>query len=172
MKFWGKIKKIVVHHLDAHTARIFDINAGKLKNIPNEVIWLVYIMCVSVLFQGILDILIKFMGFTPFFPMFPWRLDFLFLTAISVLMGFQALVGMRRRELDVTRNSVQLGLLVESALVISDVVFIINYYPEMKVVFPVRMIFVVLTTANIGILIFLVKRLRLFWDSEGKMRLY
>jgi hypothetical protein len=122
-------------------------------------------MSLSVLLQGIFDIVIKLAGYTPWIVRFPWRVDFLFLTAISVLMGYQTLIGMRRRELDVTRNSVQIGILVETALVVGDIYFIIKNYQEIPEALPIRLPFIILTAINIGILVLISHKLKLFKKS-------
>lgn len=158
--------------LDRHTRQIVDETEGKLKSFPKIVIWLVYLMSLSVLLQGIFDILIKVFGYTPWFVEFPWRMDFLFLTAISVLMGYQTLIGMRRRELDVTRNSVQIGLLVEIALFVGDIYFVLENKITLPEALPVRLPFIILTFINIIILGYLVYRLNLFKDEKNNWRFF
>jgi len=162
----------VTEYLDSHTKRMFDVEQGKLQDVPNPVIWLVYIMSVNVLLQGVVDIIIKIGGYTPWIVKFPWRMDFLFLTAISVLMGYQTLIGMRRRELDVTRNSVQIGLLVEVALLVGDAWFIIQNRVILPEALPIRMPFMIFTLLNIIILSYLVFRLHLFKDEQGNWRFF
>jgi len=162
----------IIRFLDSHTRQMFDVDNGKLKDFPNPVIWLVYIMSLSVLLQGVFDVIIKLGGYTPWLVKFPWRMDFLFLTAISVLMGYQTLIGMRRRELDVTRNSVQMGLLVEIALFVGDIYFIIQNRITLPEALPIRLPFIVLTFINILILGYLVYRLSLFKDSEGNWKFF
>ena len=116
-------------------------------------------MSVNVLWQGIADIALKLGGYTPWIVQFPWRVDFLFLTAISVLMGYQTLIGIRRRELDVTRNSVQIGILVELGLLVGDIYFVIQNFDTLDHVLAIRMPFMILTFLNILILAYLVKKL-------------
>ena len=167
-----KTKNWLVSYLDAHTRRLFDVDDGKLKDVPNVVIWLVYIMCMSVLIQGIADVVLKVGGFTPLLVKLPWRMDFLFLTLISVVMGYQALKGMRRRELDVTRNSVQIGVLVEIGLVVGDIYFIAQNIADYPGVLWIRMPFMVLTTFNVFIFIYIIQRLDLFKDKKGNWRCF
>lgn len=154
--------------LEKHTERLIDKDRGKLRYVPNVVIDLVFFLCFSVLLQFFADILLKILGYTGLILQMPWRTDFLFLTAISALMGYQTLVGMQRRELDVTRNSVQLGLLVETALVVGDIYFVVAY-PEL---FPgllyIRLPFLILTVLNFFILVFVAYRLKLFQYSSKK----
>jgi hypothetical protein len=162
MKLLSKIKHKITGFMDSHTSQIFDVNQGKLKDFPKPIIWMVYLMSLNVLLQGIFDVLIKFIGYTPWFVEFPWRMDFLFLTAISVLMGYQTLIGMRRRELDVTKNSVQVGILVEIALIVGDIYFIILHQADLPEALPVRLPFILLTSINVGILFYISRKLRLF----------
>lgn len=172
MSFIQNIRKKVVQTLDYQAKSKFEVNKGKLRHVPNTVICLVYVMCLSVLMQGIADVVIKFGGYTPLVTKFPWRVDFLFLTAISVLMGYQVLIGMRRRELDVTRNSVQTGLLVETALVVGDIYFVAKYNAMYPAAFAIRAPFIVLTALNICIFLYIIKRLELFKDREGHWAIF
>jgi hypothetical protein len=171
-----KISRKKVHNwleqrVDMMTRRLFDVDNGKLKDVPTHIIFLVYIMCLSVVAQGVADVVLKVLTYTTPLEILPWRVDFLFLTGISVLIGIQTLRGMKRRELDVTRNSVQIGLLVEIALVVGDLLFIQNFGDTYRTVAFVRSPFVVLTTINILILGYFVVRLDLFRDKKGKVRL-
>ena len=167
MSFIENIREKVVKTLDYQAKSKFEVNKGKLRRMPNTVICLVYIMCLSVLIQGVADVAIKIGGYASLVTKFHWRVDFLFLTALSVLMGYQVLLGMRRRELDVTRNSVQTGILVETALVVGDIYFVVKYshlYPD---ALAIRAPFIVLTTINIFIFLYIIKRLELFKDQTG-----
>lgn len=140
--------------LSAHDAllRIVEPDAGQLKPVPNIVLSLTVFLSVNVLLQGIADVLLKFLSYTPILPSLPWRTDFLFLTAISVLMGYRTLTGMRQRKFDVTRNSIELGFLVETALVVGDTEFVLANLDHIPSVLVMRLPFIVLTIVNIGIL--------------------
>ena len=165
-------RKIIKNYIDQHTKIIVDDEAHKSFRFPRSVVVAVYLLSLSVLFQGIGDVLLKVFGYIDLLPKLPWRTDFLFLTGISVLMGYQAIIGIRRREMDVTRNSVQLGFIVELALIVGDVEFIVHNYSEIPAVLWLRLPFLVLTTANIFLILFVVKRIKLFWDEDGKFRLF
>lgn len=162
------IRRIIEHLADEHLGE----HEGKMKAFPRSVLWLVYLMSLSVLTQGIADVVIKAAGYTPWIVKFPWRMDFLFLTAISVLMGYQTLVGIQRRELDVTRNSVQIGILVEIALVVGDVYFLIHHHHEIEGALAIRAPFIFFTTINVFILLYLIYRLDLFHDEKGNWRFF
>ncbi len=156
--------------LDKCTKRLIQKDEGKLKHVPDVVIDLVFFLCFSVLFQFFADFLLKFLGYADLILRMPWRTDFLFLTAISALMGYQTLIGMQRRELDVTRNSIQLGILVELALIVGDVYFVFTN-PELQPhLLYWRLPFVVLTAFNFFILIFVAYKLKLFNHSNKKTK--
>ena len=160
------IKKGVVCFLKSHLGKSVDTHHGQLKRFPDSIIMLVYIMCLNILFQGVLDIIVKFCGYTPWVTGFPWRIDFLFLTTISVLMGFQTFNAMKHQKLDVTRNSILLGFLVETALIVGDLHFISVYSSVVPEVVWFRAPFIVLTMFNIWVLSYVVYRLRIFTNRK------
>lgn len=162
-----------IHHaLKKHIERHFDTTHGQLRKFPKSIIMLSYIMCLSILFQGFLDIIMKFGGYTPWITSMPWRIDFLFLTTISVLIGFQTLNGMKQQKLDVTRNSIQLGLIVEASLVVGDLHFVSVYGSIIPEVFWFRLPFIVLTVINIFILAYIITKMSVFRNKDGKLALY
>jgi hypothetical protein len=169
----NKIKfRSLFENIKHHTESMFDTKHGQLKKIPRPVVVLSYVMCLNILFQGFMDIIIKFGGYTPWIIGMPWRIDFLFLTGISVLMGFQTLIGMRRRKLDVTRNSVQVGLLVETALIVGDLHFISVYGPVIPEILWFRIPFIALTLFNVWILFYIIRKMNLFWGRDGVLKLF
>lgn len=143
-------------------------NQGELSPVPNYILTLIAFLCLNVLLQGIADVALKILGYTPLLPSVPWRTDFLFLTAISVLMGYRTFTGMLRRKFDVTRNSIELGVLVELALVIGDATFIGEQYQFIPYILPMRLPFIILTSINIVILIYTYKVLKLrdWWQKK------
>lgn len=161
-----KLTDSIREMLHEHTSQIVEQTSQKFRLYPKQIIWFILFLSYNVLLQGIADIGLKFIGYTPWFDHMEIRVDFLFLTAVSVLMGYQALKGMRRRELDVTRNSVAIGLLVEAGLVISDVMYVIQNADLYRHLFWIRLPFIVLTTINLFILIYIAVHFRLFWDKK------
>ncbi len=163
--------KIIIIRLRsmAHSAllRIIETDQGELRPVPNHVLWLTVFLCGNVLFQGIMDVVLKLLSYGPILPELPWRTDFLFLTAISVLMGYRTLTGMHRRHFDVTRNSIELGVLVEIALIVGDSEFMYKNMEAIPYVVAMRMPFVVLTVLNVFILLYTYHALKLrSWMSE------
>lgn len=141
--------------------RIIQVDKGQLGPVPNRILVLTVFLCFSVLMQGICDVALKLLSYLEVVPYLPWRTDFLFLTAISVLMGYRTFVGMRRQKFDVTRNSIELGFLVELALVIGDSEFMYRHMLEMPHIIPMRLPFVMFTLVNIAILLYTYQELRL-----------
>lgn len=164
-------KQKVVGFLDRHTRKLVDINHQKFRLPSKAIIWMVLFISYNVLFQGLADVVIKVLGYTPLYRGFPLRIDFLFLTAVSVLMGYQALIGMRRREIDVTRNSISIGLLVETGLIISDLHHVWLFGSEYAGLTVVRSFFVVLTLVNLMMLLYIARKLKIYRDDKGRFKL-
>jgi len=123
-------------------------------------------MAINAITQAGLDIILESMVLLEMVPKIPFRLDFISLTLLSALLAWQTLKGLARKELDVTRNSVQVSLFVEAFLVVGDVYFIISHLHTNLWVLYFRLPFVILTGLNIFILIYIVYRLKLFWFKD------
>ncbi|MDF2379687.1 MAG: hypothetical protein P1V18_05750 [Candidatus Gracilibacteria bacterium] len=162
------VSKSIKEMFHEHTSRIVEQTAEKFRLYPKNIIWLILFLSYNVLIQGVADVIIKIAGFTPWFEPLLLRVDFLFLTAISVLMGYQALRGMRRRELDVTRNSIAVGLLVEAGLVTSDILHLMEYSATNPNLIYIRSPFIVFTTINFFILVYIAIHFKLFRDKNNK----
>lgn len=164
MQLFSKLKGF----LSDHTVCIIDGNTQKFKNYPKLVIGLVLFLSYNVILQGIADVVIKLLSMAEVIFYVSFRIDFIFLTLVSVLMGYQALKAMQRREVDVTRNSVALGLIVELGLVLSDIYYLANLESFDYNLFWLRMPFIVITSINFFILIFIAIRLRVFINDKGR----
>ncbi|MEM1312356.1 MAG: hypothetical protein AAGF07_02745 [Patescibacteria group bacterium] len=125
----------------------------KLKPIPNRVIFASAFLSASALTQFILDVILETSSFFDLIPKIPFRVDFLSLTTISAFLAYQTLIGLRKRELDVTENSLQLGSIVESALIIGDLIFLYNN-PGLFLI-GVRLPFLFFTTINLILIIYI-----------------
>jgi ABC-type multidrug transport system permease subunit len=163
-----KIGFKISNFLSEHTICIVEGNTQKFKEYPKSVVALVLFLSYNVILQGIADVFIKVLSISKAIFYVPLRLDFLFLTAVSVLMGFQAFKAMKRREVDVTRNSVSLGLLVESGLVASDLYYLFEGGQLDMQMFYLRLPFILITTVNFFILLYIAIRLNVFRDDNGK----
>lgn len=160
------MKKFILKFLKRHSTRIVDANEHKFRLYPRWLIWYVLFLSYNVLVQGVADVMIEVLGHTPWLSISPTRWEFLFLTGVSVLMGYQVLIGMRRRELDVTRNSFALGILVEFGLVVSDLVHIAQYGNDYTHLIWIRLPFIFLTTINFFILVYISRYLKLFRNRK------
>jgi hypothetical protein len=110
-----------------------------LQPIPNSVIFASAFLSASAVIQFIVDMCIELIAYLNLIPKIPLRIDFISLTTISAFLAYQTLTGLRRRELDVTENSLKLGFLVESALIIGDLVYLysnpVQYYISLRIPF-------------------------------------
>lgn len=164
MKTFVRNITYVVHRSLIH---VIETNGGQLRRVPNHVLALTLFLCANVLLQGIGDVVLKVVSYSSLLPPLPWRTDFLFLTAVSVLMGYRTLTGMRMRKFDVTRNSIELGLLVEIGLVVGDTAFIHAHLHDIPHVLPMRLPFIILTGINILVLCYVyhILNLRRWWSK-------
>jgi len=156
-----RLAGLLIHIVPTWVNSVIEPGEGDLRYVPGHILALTVFLCLSVLLQGIADVVLKIVSYTPLLTSLPWRTDFLFLTAISVLMGYRTLQGMRMRRFDVTRNSIELGVLVEISLVIGDTQFIFQHLSDIPEVLPMRLPFIILTTINIGILVYSYHTLKL-----------
>lgn len=137
-----------------------DTEAGSLVNLPNFVIrWSVFMSANAVL-QAVADVVIESLVLAEIIPIYlPLRVEFLLLTFLSALIAYLTLRGLREGALDVTKNTLTIGLFVESSLVIGDLYLFVNTAPEnFPSTFWIRLPFMILTTANICIIINLLWR--------------
>jgi hypothetical protein len=147
-----------------YTRQIVNIDPqeGKLKYCPDVVIWLSFFQSLNSLAQAIADILLESLSFFEVILKIPLRVEFLLLTIIAAMLGRFTLSGLRRREIDVSKNSIVLGMMVESSLIIGDLHFMI-FDPRSAVELDlIRLPFVLLTTLNVLILVYIILRIRLF----------
>ena len=142
------------HAINKTLKTVLHTNEGQLRRVPNHVLALALFLSINVLLQGIADIALKLVSYSTLLPPLPWRTDFLFLTAVSVLMGYRSFTGMLHQKFDVTRNSIELGILVEIGLVAGDTLFIKEHLIDMPHVLPMRLPFIILTSINILILLY------------------
>ncbi len=162
-----------VDYIDILVHQLFDVERGQLKHIPNFVIFLIYVLCLSVIFQAALDIVFEGLMIAGLMEKLPLRVSFLFLTLISTVMGIQTLKGMTRRKLDVTRNSILVGIIVETSLIVGDLVLIFDPASRELLTLPyVRLPFLMLTFLNLGILTYVSRKLSVFRDRRGKLQLF
>jgi hypothetical protein len=139
-----------------------DPSAGKLKYCPDAVIWLSFWVSLSSLAQAFADFMLEFLSLAGFILKIPFRVEFLMLTIIAAMLGRFALTGLRQREIDISKNSILLGIVVESSLIVSDIYFIFFDEASTQALDLIRTPFLLLTALNVLILIYISLRVRLF----------
>ncbi|MEM1312638.1 MAG: hypothetical protein AAGF07_04205 [Patescibacteria group bacterium] len=147
--------KEILHNLTSP----IDTEAGALNNIPDIIIKFSVFMSANAIFQAVLDVIIEVLilsGITPF--KIPFRLEFLFLTLISTIIAYLTLNGLREGNLDLTKNTLFLGFIVETSLLLADIYLLFNTTKEFWVVFGVRTPFLILTSFNIALVSFILYR--------------
>lgn len=170
--FFITLSKAFIEYIDVLVHQLFDVERGQLKHIPNFVIFLIYVLCLSVIFQAGLDLIIESVMLLGLIEKIPLRVNFIFLTLISTVIGVQTLKGMSKRKLDVTRNSILIGIVVETALIVGDLVLIFEKSDTIGVVPMIRIPFLALTFMNLTILLYVAKRLAVFKDRKGRLQLF
>ena len=155
-------------HIQNTLKHILHTNEGQLRRVPNRTLVLAFFVSINVLLQGIADIVLKLVSYSALLPPLPWRTDFLFLTAVSVLMGYRSFQGMLHQKFDVTRNSIELGMLVEIGLVVGDISFVNAHFIDIPQVLLMRLPFIILTSLNILILFYNYQTLNLrkWWSNK------
>ncbi len=156
------MKKFFIGNLVKFTRLIVDTNQGKFASVPDSVIALSVFMAINAIIQAIADIIIEGLSLFGLIVSMPLRLEFLFLAIISSILGIFTLQGLMRKEIDVTRNSLRLSLMVEIFLVIGDVYFLLFDESINATIFWIRFPFMVFTTINIGIVVYIIWRMHIF----------
>lgn len=130
-----------------------DNEAGMLINVPNFMIrWSIF-MSLNAILQATVDLVAEGFMLAGMFPVkVPFRLEFLCLTLISTVIAYLTLKGLREGNLDVTRNTLFLGLLVETSLVLGDLYLLANLEKDFWPILFFRLGFIVLTCCNIAII--------------------
>lgn len=156
------MKQLIVKKLIKLTQRIVDTNQGKFATVPDSVIALSVFMAINAIIQAVADVVIEALSMAQLIVSMPLRLEFLFLAIISSILGIFTLNGLKRKEIDVTRNSLRLSFLVEVFLVVGDVYFLLFDESVNMTVFWIRFPFMLFTTINVGIVSYIVWRMHVF----------
>jgi hypothetical protein len=131
-----------------------------LEKVPLNILISSVFIAWNSLGQGIAEIVYQPLMMMHVLPEAHLDASFYFLAALSALLAHHILSGIRRQEIDVTQDSVQIGLLVECALLISDVIFVQTHFTQ--TILLMRLPFMVLTAINIFLLIRIIYILKLF----------
>lgn len=130
-----------------------DTEAGQLTNIPDFVIAWVIFMSGNAILQAFADIFLEIAILTEVVSFkIPLRLEFLFLTVLSTVIAYLTLKGLREGNMDVTQNTLIIGLIVETSLVLGDTYLLFNTDKDFWIIFAVRLPFMILTSMNILII--------------------
>ncbi len=140
----------------------FNLANYKIRNIPPMVVFLSLFMSLNAMMQAVGDAVLEVAILSGAFVKIPFRIDFISLTTISAILAWHTFRGIQRKEFDVTHDSTQVSLVVELALVVGDVYFITNYFADNPNVLWIRLPFLVLTSINVLIVLYIIFRLRLF----------
>lgn len=139
--------------------RTIHTDSERIANIPNYIIGMAVFMSASALIQAVGDLIIEWLMFTEIISFkIELRLEFLFLTLISAFIAYLTLRGMREGNLDVTKNTLSIGLAVESALVLGDIYLLSQVSEEFVSTAITRGPFIFLTSINIVIISFILLR--------------
>jgi len=119
----------------------------------------------NALFMFFSEVIIEILILVEVLPKIPFRLDFFALTTISALLGYQTLMGVAKRELDVTRNSLVLAAFVEGFLIIGDIQFILdNKSSRLRLI--VRGPFIGLTFVNFVLVLWMYSELHTSFEPD------
>ncbi len=143
------LKKIIHNY-----TRSVDTETGALNSIPNFIIWRSLFVSWSALIQLFADILLETLILLSIFPFYlEFRLEFFFLAIISAVVGYLAMHGLKNGDLDVTRSSLTIGLVVESSLIISDLYYLMNINSYFWQTVIIRTPFIVFTMINMFLIL-------------------
>lgn len=144
------------------TKRIVDTDQGQFASVPDSVIAVSVFMAISAILQAIADVAIETLALLEMIYKMPLRLEFLFLAIISAVLGMFTLKGLKRKEIDVTRNSLSLSLMVEVFLLVSDSYFLMTFEKVNSFIVSVRLPFMILTSINVFIVLYIIWRMHIF----------
>jgi len=138
----------------------------QVEQVPRQAVRAAMVVSINALVMAAAEILIEILMVSGVYPKLPFRLDFFFLTLLSALLGYHTLVSVRQGHFDTSRNALQVGGLVELALIVGDVVFIAESAEKNPASVPTRVPFLVLTALNLGLVIFLYVEMYRFHKRE------
>mmetsp|Transcript_18402 Transcript_18402/g.27717 ORF Transcript_18402/g.27717 Transcript_18402/m.27717 type:complete len:420 (-) Transcript_18402:406-1665(-) len=149
---------------DAETQTHFPLGTTRsIDEVPIGAIYATICLSWNSVIMLITEVVIEILIVVGLYPKLPLRIAFLFLTLLSGVLGAQTLVAVRRKEFDTSQNALQIGLIVELALIIGDLEFLLSKYrTKYPASLPTRLPFMILTTVNVILIGFLYTRLKLY----------
>ena len=138
----------------------------RLFTVQNEIIYVSLTLSISVIGQAVIDIVLEFLSITQVIDPIPFRLEFLFLTLLSGLLGYFTLSGIRKRHIDLTRSSLITSFFLEISLISSDIYYLFRLNDYGQYYELIRTPFVVLTSINVLVLLFIIFESKVFTDQR------
>mmetsp|Transcript_9938 Transcript_9938/g.28487 ORF Transcript_9938/g.28487 Transcript_9938/m.28487 type:complete len:387 (+) Transcript_9938:190-1350(+) len=134
--------------------------------VPRRAVRAAVVVSWNALIMAVAEIIIEILIVAGIYPKLPFRLDFFFLTLLSALLGYHTLHGVRQGHFDTSRNALQVGALVESALIAGDIKFMVNQAATYSASVPTRMPFLLLTAVNLVLVLYLYVEMYRFHKRE------
>lgn len=133
---------------------------ASVEAVPGSVVSASWALSALTLGSAVADALVEALILGGLVPKLPLRPEFLVLVGMSALLGFHTLRGIKRCELDVTVDALQVGVVVELALVFGDVLFLTQEGTAYAAL--MRAPFVFCSLANVLLMLYIASRLHLF----------
>jgi len=121
-----------------------------------------HVVCLSIvsfncILMAVAEAVLESLIITGMTPKVPFRLEFVFLTMLSAIVGWQAIWGILRDSPDLTKNSLVCSLLLEVSLISSDLEFFFRTEVQdvIDFVLQMRIPFVVVTSINAVLIVIL-----------------
>ncbi len=128
--------------------------SGTLIEIPNEVIIASTLLSISAISQWLVDLLFEAFAYAGVINEIPFRINFITLTFLSALLAYQTFIALEKKNLKITKNALQVGILVEIGLIIGDIIFL-RGNPGDTFLLWFRLPFIFLTAINAILIMFI-----------------
>jgi len=133
-----------------------------LEEVPLGAIYATIVISWNAVVMLVAEVVIEILVVVELYPKLPFRLSFFVLTVLSGLLGAQTLIAVNREEFDTSRNALIVSLVVEIGLIAGDLEFLFTKSSTYPAAIPTRAPFLVLTLVNVGLVLYLICRLRLY----------
>lgn len=139
-----------------------DHDEGQLKHLPNFIIYLSLWVSISNILQTLADYTLEILSILHLLPFkIAFNPEYLFLLTIGAILAKFNLEGLRRKEIDVSKNGLNLAFIVESAILCSDIFLITSRTDNLLHIYS-RIPFMILTSINIVIVTYTIFKLHFF----------
>jgi hypothetical protein len=144
----------------------FPHEGDRLFTVQNEIIYFSLLLSFSVIGQALVDFVLETMSLLGLIDPIPFRLEFLFLTLLSGILGFFTLSGIRKRHIDLTRSSLITSICLEVSLVASDVYYLSRINEFGQYYERIRLPFIILTSINILLILVIIWQSKVFSNQQ------